>query len=135
MNTNPDDLLAAVNGLASQYNLPMNTGDNLGLLWTDELGQTVRVCAATVSGLTFHTAFPHADIAILVSGRMPVGWVESYRMNDAGDRAVVQRGNLKPMPSSFKFIQTCQHMEVHGGFMDGNSWNCFGCSEVFPILL
>lgn len=113
------------------YDLKLNVKnfDEHGLRLIDEAKRVVRVCDGDLRNGVVHIKDPHADIAIVFADGMLSGWVDKDKLQDITDRMLVDVKSLNPMPESFNFRQPCAHMSVHGGFYDGEFWQCAGCGQ------
>lgn len=127
-----DDLLKIVS-LVNKYDLNLNIRnfDSIGLVLFDENNRTVRVCYDGIKDQSLiKIKNPKTDIAIVYCNGLLAGWIESSRLEDAGNTMIVDAESLHTMPEKFRFVRECPHMDVHGGFtVNGDSWYCANCKE------
>ena len=76
-----------------------------------------------------HIKHPYSDIVIVYSDGLLAGWTTRDKLDDLEDRVSIDIKSLNPMPDSFSFKQTCAHLSEHGGFYDGEFWECAGCQQ------
>ena len=103
--------------------------DRHGLLLIDDLDKTVRICFGEYHNRTIYIAPPETDVAIVVTDNMVMGWLRSEKLEILSSQAVVNTRFLNPMPERFVFTESCSHLEDHGGFYDGEFWECAGCGR------
>lgn len=109
--------------------LTVNNLDADGLILWDHKGRSVRVTVGQWRNKTVHIQAPNSDIAIVVTSGIMGGWIESEKLEYLEDRCIVDLKVLSPMPDEFQFDQYCGHLSDHGGFSEGEMWNCFGCGK------
>ena len=126
-----DELINYIVLVIEKYDLKItvNEFDQYGLLLKDKGGKSVRVVRgeARYDSKTIHLPNPRSDIVIIFFEGILAGWIESDKLEDLQDRFSIGIKNLNPMPETFQFKQTCEHISVHGGFYDGENWECAGC--------
>ena len=104
--------------------------DGHGFRFIDDAKRTVRVCDGNFRDDVIHVKKPHSDIAVVFADGMLSGWIQSSKLTDIEDRMLVNPKSLNPMPDDFNFRQPCSHIEDHGGFYDGELFQCAGCGQV-----
>jgi hypothetical protein len=124
--------------IVQRYNLSL-TVDNInehGLILEDISGKSVGVRDGELRGNLIHASAPYADITVIMAKGLMLGWIQSEKMTDAGDRFLISAQALNPMPDSFHFTQPCPHLSVHGGYLDldEKNWRCFGCDKIIPFV-
>lgn len=103
--------------------------DTQGLVLFDTKGRSVRVAFGEWRNKTVHIPVPESDIAIVITGGIIGGWIESEKLEFLEDRCIVDLNILHPLPTDFCFDQYCSHLVEHGGFYEGEFWECFGCGK------
>lgn len=126
----PDDIKRII-AIVNKYDLNLNIRnfDSHGVIFRDEQGKTVRILNGVVRNGFIHTKNPNADVAIIFIEDLVAGWIESSKMEDLDDRMSINVKSLHVMPDSFVFKQQCPHLDVYGGFYEGEYWECIGCGE------
>jgi hypothetical protein len=124
--------------IVQRYELSL-TVDNInehGLILEDLAGKSIGVCAGELRGNLIHSTAPYADITVIMTKGLILGWIQSDKMTDAGDRSLISAQALNPMPDSFLFTQPCPHLSVYGGYLDldEKNWRCFGCDKIIPFV-
>ena len=114
-----------------QYGLDLTIKnlDAQGLVLWDTKGRSVRVTFGEWRNKTVHVPPPESDIAIVITGGIIGGWIESEKLEFLEDRCIVDLNILHPLPTDFCFDQYCSHLVEHGGFYEGEFWECFGCGK------
>lgn len=114
-----------------KYDLNINIRcfDSHGLILFDQRGKTVRIVFGTKEQVLIRTPLIHAHIAIVFLDDIIAGWIESDRTEQDGSICFIDPNTLHTMPSEFVFIQECPHMDIYGGFTDGEYWTCANCKE------
>lgn len=114
-----------------RYNLKftIRNFDKHGVLFTDEQGRTVRISSGVLRNGFIHIPDPQSDIVIVYADGLLSGWIEYEKMDDLRDRMSIDVKTLHRMPERFVFNQQCPHLDVHGGFYEGDFWECAGCGE------
>lgn len=122
------DVLA---GIVEDYNLTLTVKnlDASGLILFDQKGRSVRVSFGEWRSRTVHIPAPESDITIAVVSGIISGWIESDKLEYLEDRCIVDLKILNPMPDEFVFDQYCSHLVDHGGFWEGDFWECAGCGK------
>lgn len=131
LSNKPEQEVEQVIYVVEKYNLKFTVRnfDQFGILFRDEQGKTVRVLNGVMRNNFVHTVHPHAEVAIVFVDGLLSGWVEQEKMEDLQDRMSISPKSLHKMPTSFSFNQQCPHMDVYGGFYEGDFWECAGCGE------
>jgi len=101
--------------------------DEGGFVFFDDRGRTARLRLGTWRRGLIYLSDPAADVVILSIDGMIAGWIESSKLEDLEDRFAVDIKSLSPLPGTFSFVQQCSHLVDHGGFYEGDSWECIGC--------
>jgi hypothetical protein len=124
----------AINAFAEEYDIKVTVKNfnDKHLIFRDESDRKIVVVHAEQREEFLHLPkCGDADIAVITLGedRTFIGWVNTGKLTDAGDRMIVDIGVLCSMPDSFNFAQQCAHLAKHGGWMDEttNHWICYGC--------
>lgn len=117
--------------IIDQYGLELTVKnlDAQGLVLQDSKDRTVRITFGQWRNKTVHVPSPESDIAIVFTGGILGGWIESSKLEFLEDRYIVNLKMLNPMPEDFCFDQHCSHMVEHGGFYEGEWWVCAGCQK------
>ena len=123
--------LEQIVNLLNHYDIKINIKnfDDRGLILWDLRGKSVRISFGNYRNDMVHIADPNSDIAIVFADGLLSGWIESNKLQDATDRMLVDIKSLHKMPTKFLFVQQCSHLEVYGGFYDGEAWTCAECDE------
>jgi len=131
LSNKPEQEVDQVILVVQKYNLKFTVRnfDKFGILFRDEQGKTVRVLNGVMRNGFIHTPRPYADVAIIFADGLLSGWIEQEKMEDLQDRMSISPKSLHKMPDNFAFNQQCPHMDVHGGFYEGDFWECVGCGE------
>lgn len=126
-----DDEFKQIVNIIQRYDLKLNIKnfDQYGLRLIDTSKRVVRVCNGDLRQGKVHVQNPHADIAIVFADGLLAGWTSEDKLEDIVDRMLIDVKALNPMPDTFNFRQPCAHMSVHGGFYDGEFWQCAGCGQ------
>ena len=116
--------------IINKYDLDVSVRnfDNHGLFFLDG-SSTVRVMNGQLRDRSVHIKHPYSDIVIVYSDGLLAGWTTRDKLDDLEDRVSIDIKSLNPMPDSFSFKQTCAHLSEHGGFYDGEFWECAGCQQ------
>jgi len=117
--------------IVDKYSLPMTIRnfDSNGLVLFDDRNHTVRVVEGNLTDSSIHIKNPKSDVVIIYCDGLLAGWCNSDKMSDLTDRMSIDRQSLTAMPDTFRFIQGCAHLSEHGGFYDGEYWECANCGE------
>lgn len=110
-------------------NLSVDNIVSQGVKVKDNNGRMVGVATGTLREQMFHTGAPYAEVMVLGTPTMLLGWVHEDKFIDAGDRFLVPVQSLIPLPAKFDFAQPCPHLSVYGGFYDSDRdvWICGSC--------
>ncbi len=117
--------------IIEQYGLELTVKnlDARGLVLRDSKDRTVRITFGQWRNKTVHVPPPESDIAIVFTGGILGGWIESEKLEYLEDRCIVDLNILNPMPEDFCFDQYCSHLVDHGGFYSGSLWECASCGK------
>jgi len=127
----PKSEITGIANVLEKYDITptIDSLDGKGYLFKDLKGRTARVREGSWRGTVLYVADPQADIVIVMTEGIMAGWIESEKLENLEDRLAVKLGNLTPLPEEFSFDQKCAHLQVHGGFYDGDNWICYGCER------
>lgn len=118
-------------------NLSVDDVVSQGVKVKDNAGRMVGVATGVLRETMFHTGAPYAEIMVLGTASILLGWVHEDKFIDAGDRFLVPAQSLIPLPAKFDFVQPCPHLSVYGGVYDADRdvWICNSCGTalVSPI--
>ena len=103
--------------------------DGQGFVLRDLNGKTVRICDGQYRSQMIHIQKPYTDIVIIYADGMLVGWMFVEDLIDVDDRMLADTKLVNSMPTVFKFVRECPHMEIYGGFCEDGYWECFGCGQ------
>lgn len=125
------DEIENIISIISKYNLKVTVRnfDQFGCYFRDEQKRKVRIVSGNIRNGFIHTIHPNADIAVIFIDSLLSGWIETVKMEDLQDRMSVNVQSLHQMPEIFSFNQQCPHLDVYGGFYEGEYWECAGCGE------
>ena len=121
--------------LIERYDLQLdiNNFTSKGLVFTDLSKNTVAVSFGNKRQDMIHSKPIEARILISAISEPPVivGWIDTEKVQDIGDRFLFPAKALSPMPEEFRFAQVCPHLSVFGGWMDSDMehWECMHCKQ------
>lgn len=117
--------------IINKYNLniTIRNFDQDGLIFRDENNSLVRILSGELRDSSIYIANPNADVVIIFCDGLLAGWIDASKLEDLGDRFSINRQSLNQMPDNFRFVQNCGHLSDHGGFYDGEFWECAGCGQ------
>lgn len=130
-----DENLLKIIHIISKYNLKLNIRnfDQFGLRLLDDNNKIVRIlCDGLIkNSYIFFENLPLGDVYVVYADGILTGWIESVHVKTINDNVFcVDSDFLHAMPTDFKFIQTCPHLDVYGGFsVNGDGWICANCEE------
>lgn len=124
--------LDAIMTVLDKYDLTLTIQnlDEQGLVLFDTKGRSVRISVSEWRNQEAHIAEPATDITIVSTAGILAGWIESHKLENFEDRCIVPLKSLAPMPSDFCFDAYCSHLVDHGGFFEGENWECAGCGRL-----
>ena len=121
--------------LVERYDLQLDVNNFTpkGLVLTDQNQNTVAVSFGSKRQDMIHSKPIDARILVSAISDPPVvvGWIDTEKVQDIGDRFLFPAKALSPMPQEFKFLQVCPHLSVYGGWMDSDMehWECMHCKQ------
>jgi hypothetical protein len=96
--------------------------------FTDEDGRLVELVPAEIrAGQLSFNHKTSADAVVATSGTVQIGWAKTDKIITTDTFETMSVKSLTPMPTVNRFRQQCTHMVEHGGWFDGNNWQCLGC--------